>query len=205
MKPGVKRAVVIQPDSRPALVEGDFSSLAALQEVVGGYIESVRSPWPGSTVYVNEEGKIQGLPYNDAATRILADVLPDDVIVGPAIIVGATEDGYDCDVPDEVIDALHLDGPGPNVGSVFEPDHLLALRALRRARAASMMESVAGHSPRLALSVAEQMVEKMGVLYAETGFDREQCLILLGIEEALVTMIGTATGTIPALVVEVSE
>lgn len=62
-------------DRRPSLEEA--------QGLVGGLVEMVRSPthqdWQ---ILVNEEGLLEGLPFNDEATKICGTG-----IVGPAIVL----------------------------------------------------------------------------------------------------------------------
>jgi hypothetical protein len=83
-------------DSRdPAYFTDNAMNLKAMQDLVGGYIECVALNPPvvelGATfVYmiVNEEGKLDGLPVNRAATDIAhAHGLQGDYIVGPAILL----------------------------------------------------------------------------------------------------------------------
>ena len=67
-------------------------TLSILQEAVGGYIEGV--PIENGYMYVNEEGKMQGLPVNVLATNLIDF---DDIIVGDVVIleVGEGEDDED--------------------------------------------------------------------------------------------------------------
>jgi len=62
-------------DRRPSLQEA--------QELVGGFVEVVHSPqhqdWQ---ILVNEEGLLEGLPFNQEATKIC-----ETRIVGPAIVL----------------------------------------------------------------------------------------------------------------------
>ena len=67
-------------------------SLKEMQAHVGGYIEAVRCP-DGTLMYVNEEGLIHGLPYNNVASDLAGKH-----IVGPAIVV---REEYDEDEEDE--------------------------------------------------------------------------------------------------------
>jgi hypothetical protein len=69
----------------------DFRSLDALQAFVGGYIEGITVPSPCGRelfAYINEEGKLLGLPPNFYSLEMR------DVIVGPCVICG-TEMKYD--------------------------------------------------------------------------------------------------------------
>lgn len=82
---------------------GKSFTLSFLQEVVGGYIEPV---WlkDGRVMFVNEEGRLKGLPVNEMATMIAltqgVHFAPNDLIVGPAIIVTREEAG-ETDKPEE--------------------------------------------------------------------------------------------------------
>lgn len=84
--------------------EGDFrqmvipNELKPLQDLVGGYIETV-TIFDDLTIICNEEGRILGLPYNCEICGI--------DFVGPVILVGRNEDEF-CDVPISVIDAGRL-------------------------------------------------------------------------------------------------
>jgi hypothetical protein len=68
---------------------GKKFSLDELQTYVGGYIEIVAlKPGNGhATMYINEEGKLKGLPYNPQATKIAVIDDYGDFIVGNAIVV----------------------------------------------------------------------------------------------------------------------
>lgn len=100
-------------------VEGDCrvvdlpaeGGLDQMQTLVGGYVEAVAVPEfvPGSdraTAYVNEEGKILGLPINRRATDFMvpgAGMLFGDYVAGPFLLCGfdpAT--GAHADLPAEV-------------------------------------------------------------------------------------------------------
>lgn len=64
-------ATLLLPDGRKVRVgpsgRNKKFTLEELQAFVGGYIEQVRLP-NGQTMYVNEDGKMHGLPYNDYAS-----------------------------------------------------------------------------------------------------------------------------------------
>ncbi len=71
-----------------AITADEQHALRQLQGLVGGYIEGVTLR-NGHMLYINEEGKLKGLPVNDVATDLARDVLsPWDVIVGDAVLVG---------------------------------------------------------------------------------------------------------------------
>lgn len=85
------KCLVKQPGKQLQL-EAIPNTLHAFQEAVGGYIEAIPLR-PDLVMIVNEEGKLQGLPYN---FRINLNGY-EDVIVGPCLIVGAKgEEFADC-------------------------------------------------------------------------------------------------------------
>lgn len=57
-----------------------FPKLPALQQAVGGYIELVRLSG-GRVMYVNEEGRLNGLLPNMAASTMANQVIVGDVVV----------------------------------------------------------------------------------------------------------------------------
>lgn len=74
--------VYVSPDAKTY-------SLEELQRVVGGYIEIVRLTAEVMMI-VNEEGKVNGLPVNENATKLLRTcLLTDDFIVGDALVCDA--------------------------------------------------------------------------------------------------------------------
>lgn len=81
-------------------------SLSDMQAAVGGYIELALTSLPGVIAYINEEGKLQGLPLNVAATALLK-YPNDDFVVGNMLILGAPDkNGDDTDVPEGTLDAI---------------------------------------------------------------------------------------------------
>ena len=70
------------PGQPPELVEME-NTLAALQQAVGGYIETVTLS-VDTAIICNEEGRLRGLPYN-------CDFL-DISFVGPILVVGIDGD-----------------------------------------------------------------------------------------------------------------
>lgn len=62
-------------DRRPTLEEA--------QRLVGGLVEMVRSPTqPDWQILVNEEGLLEGLPFNEEASKLCGTG-----IVGPAVVL----------------------------------------------------------------------------------------------------------------------
>lgn len=97
------------------------SGLDSLQEAVGGFIEFLPIN-EKHHAYINEEGKLEQLPVNLLATKFAhtyIGIAPDDVIVGPMIILGndPEDEGEEGDVDvTEVMDMIiTLDNGGPIV------------------------------------------------------------------------------------------
>lgn len=68
-----------------------------LNRAVGGWLEGVALV--GVTAYVNEEGKLKGLPVNALATRLAhrdEAIYPQDTINGDMIVLGALDDEGEC-------------------------------------------------------------------------------------------------------------
>lgn len=103
------KALIIPVQGEPEVRDIDANSLATLQGIVGGYLEGVTLA-SDAHLYCNEEGKLQGLPYNDLATRIVRTYLPgwQDVIVGDVAVLSSDEEGGETDVPQHMIDAAGL-------------------------------------------------------------------------------------------------
>jgi hypothetical protein len=87
--------------------------LHALNELVGGYLEGVAVHGGDWCAYVNEEGKLQRLPYNrhaDGLARYLGYPFgPGDYLAGTAVFLGRR--GPDeVDVPGHVLDLARAAG-----------------------------------------------------------------------------------------------
>jgi len=81
------RGYIVQVDEPMPL---DYEDMVS---VVHGYIEGVYLD--GATAYVNEEGKLQGLPKNEKATALAhahKAIYSDDWIAGNMLIVGDCDD-----------------------------------------------------------------------------------------------------------------
>lgn len=82
------KAIFKAPGKAPEIIEVE-NTLEALQEKVGGYIETVTVA-SDACIVCNEEGRLLGLPYNAyVAGRSF---------VGPILIVGVDGEEF-CDVP----------------------------------------------------------------------------------------------------------
>nr|WP_255499089.1 DUF3846 domain-containing protein [Leucobacter sp. cx-169] len=77
-------------------VEDPEQTLEILQTAVGGNIEFIDLVAPDANMYLNEEGKLLGLPLNNRATTLARKSIPmGDFIVGDVVIVGAIDDSGD--------------------------------------------------------------------------------------------------------------
>ena len=81
------KVVYKEPGKSPEVREID-NDLKVLQELVGGYIETVR--YNNLTMIINEEGKLKGLPIN---FFVLHGDLSSEAIVGPVIF--CRSEGFD--------------------------------------------------------------------------------------------------------------
>jgi len=87
--------------------DSDTISYDKMVSIVGGYIEGVYLN--GATAYVNEEGKLQGLPKNIWATNLAHAhnaIYGDDWIAGNMLIIGnPDEEGDNTSLTTEWINA----------------------------------------------------------------------------------------------------
>jgi len=80
----------------------DLRDLTVMQGIVGGWLEAIQLG-DGSTMYLNEEGRLHGLPFNTIATDVCGiggrpDLLMQG-IVGDVLIVGPPDyEGEDTDL-----------------------------------------------------------------------------------------------------------
>jgi hypothetical protein len=112
------KAIVI-PVEGP-LVEIDLAdegNLKVLQNAVGGYIEAVAVPdfisgADEATAYVDEEGKLTGLPINRRATDFMVPGVGlsyGDYIAGPMVLAGFDPDsGEHAELPAGVVRRARL-------------------------------------------------------------------------------------------------
>jgi hypothetical protein len=74
------------------------NTLRALQEAVGGYIETVTLPEHNLVLICNEEGRVRDMPYNFTLRRIRGVVTVQNAIFGTVIACGAEGDQL-ADIP----------------------------------------------------------------------------------------------------------
>ena len=90
------KAIRKKPGCEPELIDID-NTLKALQQEVGGYIETVSIA--DVVIICNEEGRLCGLPYNCRFVNV--------DFVGPILVVGRNKDEF-CDVPEADFLMYHL-------------------------------------------------------------------------------------------------
>lgn len=73
------------------------NTLKALQEAVGGYIETVTLD-NGVVLICNEEGRIRGMPYNFTLRRVYENAYGQFLVFGTVIACGADGDQL-ADIP----------------------------------------------------------------------------------------------------------
>lgn len=99
------KALVIDIDGSTRVVEtpGKLDDLRAL--LGGGWLEGINGPdWHA---YVDEEGKIKGLPVNVFGTVIARHLgwMLDD-LSGPIIFLGTGKDGAEADCPSHILELI---------------------------------------------------------------------------------------------------
>lgn len=101
----MKKAVIINTDGVKELVEFDNdTSYKTISTAVGGLIECINLPRSHAIeMWVNEEGKLNGLEQNPIATALWIDNYGEtDVTVGNVIITGGTDGaGYTLGLNDD--------------------------------------------------------------------------------------------------------
>ena len=86
-----------KPGCEPEVIDID-NTLAALQQEVGGYIETVTIASDGGVIW-HEEGVPLGMPYNCRFVNV--------DFVGSILVVGRNKDEF-CDVPEADFLMYHL-------------------------------------------------------------------------------------------------
>lgn len=105
--------LVITPGDATAVRQTIDLDLSALQGLVGGYLEAISFDRTLGAVYINEEGKLRGLPYNavgdlfvtTALDRVGRTLIGGDMIVGPIVVVGPPDsEGDETSVTEAAVD-----------------------------------------------------------------------------------------------------
>ena len=108
----MKHAIALETDGTiRTVVLDEASEYDELVKLVGGYLEAVTLR-NGHTLWVNEEGKIQRLPYNRTAQAVFDHNFGPgvDIILGNAVIMGdVDEDGNTLGLTEEEL-AMYVGG-----------------------------------------------------------------------------------------------
>ena len=78
--------------------------LETLQGAVGGWIECVwlgEAGFPDLDMFVNEEGKLDGLSFNVVATRLSGILVHDDCIVGDVVVCAHNDESQSVGLSDK--------------------------------------------------------------------------------------------------------
>lgn len=81
-----------------------------IRKAVGGWIEGVDLPKQQARLWLNEEGKLNGLSVNESATSLwVSNYGFTDLIVGDTLITGGIDDeGYTIGLTDEQVYEISL-------------------------------------------------------------------------------------------------
>lgn len=102
--------LVIPAGDEPAYLQRISPTLEVLQEVVGGYVETLGVG--DAVMYFHADGKFAGQPVNEHGTKVAhlaaAGLFDDDFIAGPVLVTGSVSpggraDGEDYDVPQSML------------------------------------------------------------------------------------------------------
>ncbi len=118
------RALIIRTDGRFTF-EKIEPGLKSMRAVIGGDIESKLLDNDGKMkMYIDEAGKIKGLPANKDATAVFSSFFRDeDYIAGDAVICGVNGNGFDCSLTRAQIKELKV---RKLIGScILDPDGML--------------------------------------------------------------------------------
>lgn len=89
-------AIQIKAEGEAGIVDYPAdSSYEFLRDSVHGYIECLDFEYRGvqATLWLNEEGKLVGLPYNPVATQYVRSIImPHDYIVGDVVLTGLPDE-----------------------------------------------------------------------------------------------------------------
>ena len=108
------KAILVTTEQEIKLLDQDFD-LSVIQSYLGGLIEAVSFGSHNSHffAYINEEGKLIGLPENKIATSVWYNsgerVMIGDYLAGNVLFFGQIDDeGDETDVPDDLIEFFKL-------------------------------------------------------------------------------------------------
>jgi hypothetical protein len=104
----MERAVIIKADGTKSVVQFEVGkSYQLLSDTVDGMIDCVRLPSREADMWVNDEGKLLGLPQNPIATALWADDYGvTDVILGDVILTNVNNEGDTVGLSNEQVEGL---------------------------------------------------------------------------------------------------
>lgn len=98
------RVVIVEADNDEIKVINSWEhSLENMQRFVGGWVQAL-SVTPSIALWMNEEGKMQGLEPN--FYLVDGDEKPFDIVVGNVLIAGTDSEGETISLTDEEIEEL---------------------------------------------------------------------------------------------------
>lgn len=103
MKNEIRVVLVEAGNPEIKIIEKWDHSLENVQQFVGGYVQAIRIT-DSITMWMNEEGKLQGLEPN--FVMVNEGVTSTDTIVGNVLIAGTDSEGDDVSLTDQEIELL---------------------------------------------------------------------------------------------------
>lgn len=90
----MKNAVILRADGSKEVIDMSLwrDYLSNMQSIVGGFIEHVNTSI-GADMWINEEGRLEGLPVNENATELYDPWANKEPIVGDVLLTNVDEGG----------------------------------------------------------------------------------------------------------------
>lgn len=91
-----KQALVISTTGETQVIDIAEDTLSMLQGAVGGWVQAIDIS-PDVTMWLNEEGKLEGLPHNPTAQSIFDSAFGpgQDYLVGNVVLTGGVDEEGD--------------------------------------------------------------------------------------------------------------
>ncbi|MBR2531898.1 MAG: DUF3846 domain-containing protein [Lachnospiraceae bacterium] len=141
--------LMVEPDRYPRQTQIG-TELEDLQAAVGGYIEVIYPFDDPVGLVMNEEGKLNGMPLNRALRDDQGELY--DVVAGPFMVVGLTEDGFGSLTQEQVQkydDLFHqpelIVKMGKGIMALPLPDEMVKYLAPEKEMAAAGKDAKAAH------------------------------------------------------------
>lgn len=105
------KGLVVPADTEQPLELRQFDDFTEYQRAVDGTFDVIELTNPESSLYLNDEGKLKGLPANFRATLLLwahnSAFRHRDFTCGDVVLLGGVDDeGDTLDVPDQLVELL---------------------------------------------------------------------------------------------------